>query len=476
MNITMHKSIGNPWQRSGAYWYLIVICLFLVLRLFFWFSPSHADKINMVYLWPLAIAAAVLMVAQRLLPLKWQYVLPPLMAGWLLFSCVVNGDAYLIYNRTFILGIFLSNISFFLVIPSLPAENRERGLRGLAALYCGLMLIIAILGCSVAFTGRSFTTVLSDESIHVSQNRLFFFRYHPNEAGSALVVALYLALYLFAVWRKALVRILLVLAGGILLLPIALTGSRTAILLACAGIGIFIFWAIYAYAFRSRIWLRWLVGLAAVAAVVVGMYIGLNASVDLIAGAAQQRSVQSTAEPAAAPEGATAAASDAETAQQTDQVLKAISSRVQLEDIGTFNMRVGIWKSGLNYLKAHPLTYLFGVPDHRVARIPQEVGRSEMHMHNAYLEMLLLGGIPGLILYALYLLLLVYSGHRLAFYRESSWGRRFLAVIPLLLAVNGVTEIYPMFSGNVMDMMYFAVSGAVIAFSMELPPRRIPKG
>ena len=331
------------------------------------------------------------------------------------------------------------------------------------------MLVVAVLGLTVAFTGRPFLTALSDEPIYISENRLFFFRYHPNEAGSALVVALYLTLYLFAAWRRVIARILLIPAGGILCLTIALTGSRTAIILVAAGVSLLVFWAIYTYAFHSRAWLRWPVGLVAFVAIVAGLYLGLNASVGLVAQVSRQNAAADIA--AAAPAAVAAAA-----AKQDGSVIATVDSRVQLEDLGTFNMRVGIWKSGLTYLKAHPRAYLFGAPDNVVGRIPQKAGRTEMHMHNAYLEMLLLGGVPGLALYALYLLLLVYNGLRLALYRESGWAHRFLGVVPLLLAVNGVTEIYPMFSGNVMDLMYFAISGAVIAFSMQLPPRRARKG
>lgn len=460
----VHTGPGKLPKRYGAYWYLAAIGLILVLRLFFWFSPSHADKINIIYLWPFAIATAALAAQQRLFPLRWQFALPPAMVGWLLLSCALNGDAYLIYNRTFILGIFLSYISFFLVIPSLAPAKRERGLQGLAALYCALMLAVAVLGVTVAVTGRPFTTPLSDEPIYIMQNRLFFFRYHPNEAGSALVVALYLALYLFAAWRKALARIPLALAACVFCLAIALTGSRTAILLAAGGVGALVFFSVYTYAFRSAPWLRWPVGLAAVAAIVVGLYLGMNYSVGLVGKVAQQNATPSAA-----------AAPAAQGADPADSTVKAVSSRVQMEDLGTFNLRVGIWKSGLAYLKAHPKAYLTGVPDNVVGRIPQKAGRTEMHMHNAFLEMLLLGGIPGLALYGLYLLLLLFSGLRIAFARQSGWSRRFLAVIPLMLTVNGVTEIYPMFSGNMMDLMYFAVSGAVIAFALELPPRRARK-
>ncbi len=59
----------------------------------------------------------------------------------------------------------------------------------------------------------------------------------------------------------------------------------------------------------------------------------------------------------------------------------------------------------------------------------------------------------------------------MAFRRTSGLGTRFLAFVPLLIAVNGITEIYPLFSGNVMDMMYFAIAGTVLSLAGNSLPR-----
>lgn len=483
----VQKKFPKPWRVD---WYVAVISLFLVLRILAWFSPSHAEKINFIYLWPLAIVSAVLVIVQHSSLHQWRFMLPGCLVAWLWIGCIVNGDAYLVYNRGFILGVFVSFICFFLLIPSLSSERREKGLQWIAVLYCGLMLVMASLGLYVALTGHVIQTPFSDESIRIFEYRLYFFRYHPNEASSAFVVALYLLLFLFASWRNGLARAVLVLAAAAIAWTIALTGSRTAILLAAGGLSIFVFWAIYTYLFQTRLWLRWLAGIAVGAVLLVALYFGLSFSVNIATTIAQSTttaapvvdaSTAHTISPVAEPFPAAAQQTDGpvQSAEPSptavvpmDHTVQTVDSRVQLQDIGTFNARVEIWQTGLDYLKAHPMAYLFGVPDNIVSRIPHLVGRTEHHMHNAYLEMLLLGGIPGLALYGLYLLLLAYSGLRLAFDRSSSWGRRFLAVVPLLLAANGVTEIYPLFSGNVMDMMYFAISGAVIAFAMDLPPFR----
>ena len=147
----------GAFRKLREKWYLVFICMVLVLRVFFWFSPSHADKINILYLWPAVIVAAVMVIYTRpaLLPqgFKWLACL----FLWLLLSCVINGDPYLVYNRTFILYMFVTLISFYLVIPTLRGGNFDQGFRVLAMLYCSLMLLLALLGLYTALTGNPHT-------------------------------------------------------------------------------------------------------------------------------------------------------------------------------------------------------------------------------------------------------------------------------------------------------------------------------
>lgn len=460
----VHRSIRHDW-------YVAFISLVLMICTFFWFSPSHGEKISYIYLWPAAIASAVLLLAHNPGLRRLCFLLPPCMALWLWVGCVVNGDAYLTYNRGFILGVFLSFVCLFWLIPSLSSERRERGLQWITLLYCALMLILASFGLYAALTGNAFRTPLSDESIHLVGSRLFFFRYHPNEAGSAFVVALYLLLYLFASYKKRLLRIVFVLTGAAFLWVIGFTGSRTAIFLAAAGVTVLVFMAIEHFLFPNRVWLRWMVGLFVGAVVMVALYFGICLSTTLVAKATPQATENASQQNVATIMGEVKITQA--TVVRDEHALQTEDARaLQFQDISTFNSRAEIWRSGLDYLKKHPLAYLFGVPDNIVARIPQQVGRAEMHMHNAYLEMLLLGGIPGLVMYLFFLAGLAYSGIRLVIHRELNWGLRYLGFVPFLIAANGVTEIYPLFSGNVMDMMYFVIAGAVITFAMDLLPAR----
>ena len=297
----------------------------------------------------------------------------------------------------------------------------------------------------------------------MASNRLYFLQYHPNEAASALTIGVLLFLYLALQNRALFVKVLFILCALLLGVVIALTGSRTSMILAAAGMGAFVFWVGYNLLFRRPFWLRWLACLMAFCVITVGAYQGITTSIGVVASIAMR--IQAPSTPTAAEETASAiTVTTVPNASQTD-IVHMYEPRMQFQDIGTFNMRAQIWQSGIDYLKKHPKALLFGVPDNVVSRIPATVGRPEAHLHNAYLEMLVLGGIPGLLLYLGYLFIVLRACWRLAFHPSSSLPYRFLAIIPPLIALNGVTEIYPLFSGNVMDMMSFAISGAVVALS-----------
>lgn len=451
-------------HRLREYWYLLLMGLFLILRLFFWFSPSHAEKMNPVYLWPAILIAVALLIYSRPLMLPKGFKLLAGLFLWLLFSCCINGDPYLIYNHTFFQYLFTCMIGFFLVIPMLRGGRYEAGFRLLAYVYCLLMLLLALLGLFSALTGIPIHTKLSDSTLYVNSNRLFFFQYHPNEAASAFTIGVMLLLYLALQSRKILMKVLLLLCALILSVVIALTGSRTSMVITAVCMGACAFWIVYSLLARRPGWLRWPAGLATFCVIALLAYQAIVMSIGMVASLTLK--IEAAINPVAASEAADSAVIEngAPRAAQTE-VVHMYQARQQFQDIGTLNMRLEIWQSGIDYLKEHPKALVFGVPDNIVSRIPTSVGRKESHMHNAYLEMLVMGGIPGLLMYLGFLAVVFRACWRLAFRKGSPLSYRFLAVIPPLIALNGLTEIYPLFSGNVMDMISFAISGAVIALS-----------
>ena len=473
MNVLARDAL--QWMQKR--WYTLFIALLFILRVFFWFSPSHETKMNITYLWPGVIAAVALVICTRRKWLPQGSALTLGMAAWLLFSCVVSGDPYLEYNRTFLLGIVTCFAACFLAVPMAGPRDYEGTLRLLARVYVGLMVLVAALGIYSVVTATQIRTPFSDDFIGLRGDRLFVFQYQSNEVGSAFVIGFFLALYLAMSGKGALHTLGCILGALVLYGGIAATVSRTAMALAAAGCGVCAFWYGCRALGAKGFWLRWLAALALLLAVTAAAYFSLTQTVGwLSSGMGRTAAIPKAAAEATAPAGEPGSGQEAAMEAEAQDARpspersgSAAQARLGIDDLGTFNMRTEIWQAGLTYLKEHPRTLLLGVPDNVVSRIPRSIGRSVFHLHNAFLEMLLLGGIPGLALYLGFLFVLFRHALRLAFAKASPVHHRFLAVIPVLMTLNGVTEIYPLFSGNVMDMMHFVLSGAVIAFSAAIP-------
>ena len=87
--------------------------------------------------------------------------------------------------------------------------------------------------------------------------------------------------------------------------------------------------------------------------------------------------------------------------------------------------------------------------------------------HNGLLEMLLQAGIPGLVMYLFLMGRMLLAAARQFFNQKLPSWQRMLAAAPVIMLINILMEIYPCVSGNVMDMMYMVLAGAVIALDQK---------
>ena len=76
-------------EEPNNLWYLIVFFTILVLRVFFWFSPSHAEKISNIYLWPLVISSAAVILVRTPSLRRLKFALTAMMVVWFWISAVV---------------------------------------------------------------------------------------------------------------------------------------------------------------------------------------------------------------------------------------------------------------------------------------------------------------------------------------------------------------------------------------------------
>ena len=453
----MKATFFKQWKGSL---YTLFVAGLLVLRLFFWFSPGHEEKINMTYLWPAVIAALVLVITSRRGGMPWSMRITLCLTAWFFISCVINGDYYLEYNGRFMLGIFMSLGLCYPVLLNAEGEGRSARLSGLAMCYVALMAGLALASLYTAVFNAPLSTPLSDQTLGVREGRLYVFNMHPNEVACSLSIGLFLAVMMALKTGKPLPGALYLLAGLVIYAAVAITVTRTVMITVSLGLGACVYLLVMKLVPFCRDTAKAATGVLLAVVTAAVSFAGFNPTVDLITGLSGQGARGwMTAASAQAAVPAEEPAPPAET---------QIEDRSLIKDLSTFTGRTEIWRAGMDYIKQRPITLLIGSPDSEVARIPvRSIGRTVYHMHNVLIEMLLLTGIPGLTLYLCLILMVLKGAFQLFFAADTPIYLKFLAVIPPLLMVNGFTEIYPTLSGNVMDMMFFVVSGAVVGFAAE---------
>jgi O-antigen ligase len=286
-------------------------------------------------------------------------------------------------------------------------------------------------------------------------------------------IAMLCWLYLAARSRKPVCRVLCLLALLPLGFSIGLTASRTSIITAALVFGAAAAVGITAALAKNKRWLRWLAGCGALAVVAAASLWVLNAGVPLIM---KDRTllVESKLfiQTAVAEQESPAAANAAKNASAPKGDAQ-VKQRTFAQSFGTFSMRTEIWEAGVQYLKKNPKVLLFGSTDGQVSRIPRwTLNRNVSHMHNSWLEMLLQTGVLGFAAYVFIIGRMLLASARQVFNVRFPVWQRILAAAPVVMLVCTLMEIYPCVSGNVMDMMYMVLVGAVIGMD---PKRKIRK-
>ncbi len=412
--------------------------------------PARELNVIKAYLWPLVFACAIavlLYFAKK--PCATGFVCLALCA-WFVVCTAANGDYDLQFNLRFIYGIWMSYGLCLTLMLVLEGQQRERWLSLFLAGYGLIMLGISLLGVYAAFGGKQILLPLMEESIGITQNRLYALGKHPNELGCLINMGMLCWLVFGMRSRKPGVMLLCIAALVPMAFAVGLTASRTSLLIASLIIGCAVLLAVMRLLEKAPEWLRWAAGGVALAVTAAVMLWALNTGV-VLAMNRQQTTGSLLLE--------TAFAETAATVNTGAQLVQ----RPFGENLSTFSARTEIWKAGLRYIRENARVLLLGSTDGQVARIPgRYLGRDVYHMHNGLLEMLLQAGIPGLVMY-LYLMgrLLLAAARQFFQTKLPSW-QRMLAAAPVIMLINILMEIYPCVSGHVMDMAYMVLAGAVI--------------
>ena len=443
----------------------------LLLQLLFWMSPEHEVKIRAAFLWPSVFAAfCAILFAVWQNPKKAGMLLAGLLLPvWLFITNMLNGDPYLILNQKFITGVFLTFgicfPAFILAEPGWLTKGAKAAGWFTVLLFAG----IACMGVFLAFTGRSYASPFSDKAIGIMDGRLYVFTLHPNEIACVFAGALFWAAYLMVTAKRALCRALLAVACLCLYAGIALTDSTTSKLSTAVGLGLAAALLLKKYGRGGKpLKNTYAVAIACVVAVVsMAGFTGVIRAASYALRPPAPTLTILTPEPVVTP-----ASAEAERPADTADIIRTEAhdmvpvARDMRPNLGTFSDRTSIWKAGLETIWNHPRILLLGMTDGQAARVPtQALNRDIYHMHNAWMEMLLLGGIPGLLLYIWFCVQVIVQCVRVYFCQKQPLSERMLSIAPAVLLVHCLMEVYPAFAGTAMDMVFALLAGALMAVS-----------
>ena len=263
--------------------------------------------------------------------------------------------------------------------------------------------------------------------------------WQPNICACIMMIALAFCLYFFTTQTKRLYKGIFVAISAVLLLIIALTNSRTGMLLSACLVAGFLFFNIW-----NSGWKRFLLAGLAAAVTVAALFLCLQGIFSLHSQHKLQQAIvqQSSAAAESAEDPLT---TDKKTGEVTLDTHSAQSTLAN--DMVTLNSRSNIWKAAIQAVKKNPIVLLRGSDSSGDLLWSTRKTRA-MHCHNSWLEALLTLGIPGLIAAGIFTVVALWNIVAVMFFRNCTLEKKVLAMLILCLLIAGVMEPY-LFTGSI---------------------------
>ena len=308
-----------------------------------------------------------------------------------------------------------------------------------------ILALWALVGIGTALAGRP---VAGMEGIGLATERaedplvyISFFGVHRNLTAACFVCAAGLLLYQCRRGSSRLWRALTAAYLPLAFCAVALQHSRSNYLALAVLMGLSLSYALG----RLRRWPGGAAGRAAALGVlavsVLVIYMGMGAVSDGMMALSRSLRENAPAPVAAAQEPADAAVG-AEGSGKAADVMEIVDPRSTIEDLGTLSGRLTIWRAALQSLGEKPSIALIGQPEKTMMDRTNEInGTSHVHMHNILVQQLMLAGIPGLLLYCLFLGMVLKKLLPALFrYGGDSGARQAIAALLAALLIYGVFE------------------------------------
>lgn len=401
-----------------------------------------------------------------------------------LWFVVVQTQRYLTGVGLRHFGIFA--VAYLLAFPyaAVTEDGREnRGLKWIGRIYVAISLLMTL------FVGMLLLDVLPEilsASIMWDGARALIF-WHPNGSSCVLMLGIGFSLYLLVQtekkWEKWILLILTVLEFGALFL----TNSRTSIFLTSAMAGGTVFFMIW-----KGSWKQFLAGAAAALAVILALVL-LQSSVFKFHTKMQINKLVSQQAASAASESQTASPAEetileVEVPRQSAPEQKPGDQKIHIDeqtgeitlsgagysgqgelskDIKHLNGRTSIWKAAFSSLRDNPSFLIWGT-ENVAAEISYRNSFYAVNAHNAWIQTLMLLGVPGFLVAVVYTVIAVWNLWILMWRKNEDMGKKIVAMMVVCLLVASVMETY-LFVGevytNFANFVFFLCTGYLIQWN-----------
>ena len=315
--------------------------------------------------------------------------------------------------------------------------KEHRGLKWIGAFYVAYSVLMVIFG------GMLLLDVVPETlaaSVMWDGARASIFA-HPNGGAFILLLGIGFTLYFLVKaqkkWAKAIFTVLVVLQICVQIL----TNSRTSILLTCALLGGTLFFFLW-----NGTWKRFLVGIAAALTVIVVLF-SLTGSLFKMHSDYQIQKILEQGEQGESQQ----IVFDEETGEYS---LSGSDQSVQgdlQKDMKTLNGRTWIWLCAFESLQDNPTIKIWGT-EYAAAEISYRLNFGVVNAHNAWVQILMEEGIPGLLLALVYTLVAFWNMWKLVWRKDEDLSKKIVAMITLCILLASVLEVYIFATG--MDSVF----------------------
>ena len=392
-----------------------------------------------------------------------------------LWFLIVEGNRRINYiplqSVTIFLLVYLIALPFAAVTQD---QNRQTGIRLICGIYLAAAAFLLVLGLILMVRG-SFSGDLGSK-VYWDGARLLII-HHPNIVSRIFMIALALCIGFTAYAKKIWAKILLLFAAAILFAAIALTNTRAIIIVTCFILAGNVFILFYNQK-RKQV----LLGAAAAMLAFVVLFMSYNwlfqwntnrlinrASME----AAQEQTLMAEETEAGKADSSHQMILPEETPLAADPrgELQGNGNSYQeslLSDLPTMNGRADIWLGFRRKILDNPAILLRGTVDTRLIW-------GNLHTHNAWLEALIMLGLPGLILVLFFSWEATWSSLRLLWHTGTDLFRKNIALLTLATLAAAMMEpclfiTYTEWSFS--DFFFFLCLGYLTLWNKQIPRKK----